>query len=219
MKSFVSLLLVICILSSLNITVTAENMNDQGNSSFAYDNVTLYVADCIMNGIIGKNGKSDCIPMMSLALMHKYTYKNISEALIGDDLLVFTSGFWKNLRNILSGDLVKTANWQKDLYVLIIMDYLNFSVKSDEYSDNFEKKTFEITEDIVKNVFDYANTEYLDNVDKLIKEQSLSDAIEFSNKYGFINEINQYYTLVGDIEKIPDSAVEYYKNLSTRNRN
>ncbi len=57
MKSFVSLLLVICILSSLNITVTAENMNDQGNSSFAYDNVTLYVADCIMNGIIGKNGK------------------------------------------------------------------------------------------------------------------------------------------------------------------
>ncbi len=214
MKSFVSLLLVICILSSLNITVTAENMNDQGNSSFAYDNVTLYVADCIMNGIIGKNGKSDCIPMMSLALMHKYTYKNISEALIGDDLLVFTSGFWKNLRNILSGDLVKTANWQKDLYVLIIMDYLNFSVKSDEYSDNFEKKTFEITEDIVKNVFDYANTEYLDNVDKLIKEQSLSDAIEFSNKYGFINEINQYYTLVGDIEKISDSAAEYYKNLS-----
>lgn len=66
----------------MNITVTAENMNDQGNSSFAYDNVTLYVADCIMNGIIGKNGKSDCIPMMSLALMHKYTYKNISEALI-----------------------------------------------------------------------------------------------------------------------------------------
>lgn len=214
LRVVVSLILLVCILASTSITAFADSKNDLSESSFPYDNASIYVADCINKGIVNKNGTATLMPYISFAISHKYTYQNLSEALIDDPLLSFTSTFWKNLRTALDGDFVKLANWQKDMYVVLIMDYLNYSEKDDVYVSNIEKKTIEFGEEILTNAFDYADSEYLKNVDDIIKNQSLTDAINFSNKYGYINEINEYSTLVEDITDVSESAIEYYENLS-----
>ena len=214
LRAFVSFSLALCILTITSITVFADNENDLSGPSFPYDNASIYVADCINKGIVNKNGTAALMPYISFAISHKYTYQNLSEALIDDPLLSFTSTFWKNLRTALDGDFVKLKNWQKDLYVVLIMDYLNFSEKDNIYESNLEKKTLEFSEEILKNAFDYADSEYLKNIDDIIKNQSLTDAIKFSEKYGYIHEINEYSTLVDDIADVSESAIEYYENLS-----
>lgn len=214
LKVIMSLILLVCILAGTSINAFADSKNDSPESSFPYENASIYVADCINKGIVNKNGISTLMPYISFAISHKYTYQNLSEALIDDPLLAFNSTFWKNLRIALDGDFVKLANWQKDMYVVLIMDYLNYAEKDDVYVSNLEKKTIEFSEEILTNVFDYANSEYLKNVDDIIKNQSLTDAIKFSDKYGYINEINEYITLVDDISDVSETAIEYYENLS-----
>lgn len=210
----VSLILFVCILTSTSITVFADNKNGSSESSFPYDNASIYVADCIIKGIVTKDGTTTSTPYISMGILHKYTYQNLAEALIDDPLLSFNSTFWKNLGIALDGDFVKLANWQKDMYVVLIMDYLNYSENDDVYASNLEKKTIEFGQEILTNAFDYADSEYLKNVDDIIKNQSLTDAINFSDKYGYINEINEYSSLVGDIADVSESAIEYYENLS-----
>lgn len=209
-----SLILLVCILASTSSTAFADSKNDLSESSFPYDNASVYVADCINKGIVNKNGTATLMPYISFAISHKYTYQNLSEALIDDPLLSFNSTFWKNLRIALDGDFVKLTNWQKDMYVVLIMDYLNYAEIDDVYVSNLEKKTIEFGEEILTNAFDYADSEYLKNVDDIINNQSLTDAINFSDKYGYINEINEYSTLVGEIADVSESAIEYYENLS-----
>lgn len=209
-----SLILIVCILSNASITSFADAQNDLSASTFPYDNASNYVADCINKGIVNMDGSVTSTPYASLAILHKYTYQILTEALIDDPLLAFNSAFWKNIRITLDGDFTKLANWQKDMYVVLIMDYLNYSEKDGVYESNLEKKTLEFGEKIFKNAFEYADSEYIKNVDDLINNQSLTDAVEFSNKYGYINEIKKYSTLADDIEDVSKSALEYYKNLS-----
>lgn len=209
-----SLTLIICILTNTTITSFADTNNDSSVSAFPYDNASNYVADCINKGMIDMEGIATGTPSISLAILHKYTYQNLAEALIDDPLLTFNSTFWKNIRVTLDADFTKLVNWQKDMYIVLMMDYLNYSEKDDVYESNLEKKTLEFSEEIFKNAFEYADSEYLKNVDNLIKNQSLTDAVNFSNKYGYINKINEYTTLAGDIKKVSESALEYYENLS-----
>lgn len=208
------LILIICILTNTTITSFADTNNDSSVSAFPYDNASNYVADCINKGMIDMEGIATGTPSISLAILHKYTYQNLAEALIDDPLLAFNSTFWKNIRVTLDVDFTKLVNWQKDMYIVLMMDYLNYSEKDDVYERNLEKKTLEFSEEIFKNAFEYADSEYLKNVDNLIKNQSLTDAVNFSNKYGYINKINEYNTLAGDIKKVSESALEYYENLS-----
>lgn len=209
-----SLILIVCILTNATITSFADTNNDSSVSTFPYDNASNYVADCINKGIVNMDGTVTSTPYVSFAILHKYTYQNLTEALIDDPLLSFNSTFWKNIRVTLGADFVKLVNWQKDMYIVLIMDYLNYSEKDDVYESNLEKKTLEFSEEIFKKAFGYADSEYLKNVDNLIKNQSLTDAVNFSNKYGYINKINEYNTLAGDIKKVSESAFEYYENLS-----
>lgn len=214
LRLVVSLTLIICILTNTTITSFADTNNDSSVSAFPYDNASNYVADCINKGMIDMEGIATGTPSISLAILHKYTYQNLAEALIDDPLLTFNSTFWKNIRVTLDVDFTKLVNWQKDMYIVLMMDYLNYSEKDDVYERNLEKKTLEFSEEIFKNAFEYADSEYLKNVDNLIKNQSLTDAVNFSNKYGYINKINEYNTLAGDIKKVSESAFEYYENLS-----
>lgn len=209
-----SLTLIICILTNMTITSFADTNNDSSVSAFPYDNASNYVADCINKGIINMEGIATGTPSISLAILHKYTYQNLAEALIDDPLLTFNNTFWKNIRVTLDADFAKLVNWQKDMYIVLIMDYLNYSEKDDVYESNLEKKTLEFSWEIFKNAFGYANSEYLKNVDDLIENQSLIDAINFSNEYGYINEIDKYTTLVDNIKNKSDSALEYYENIS-----
>lgn len=209
-----SLILIICILTNTTIVSFADANKSSLASAFPYDNASNYVADCINKGIINMEGMATGTPSISLAILHKYTYQNLAEALIDDPLLTFNSTFWKNIRVTLDADFTKLVNWQKDMYIVLIMDYLIYSEKDDVYESNLEKKTLEFGEEIFKKAFGYADSEYLKNVDNLIKNQSLTDAVNFSNKYGYINKINEYNTLAGDIKKVSESAFEYYENLS-----
>lgn len=209
-----SLILVVCICTNTMITSFANNNNDSSVSDFPYDNASNYVADCISKGIINMDGTATSTPYVSLAILHEYTYQNLAEALIDDPLLTFDSAFWKNIGLVLDADFTNCVNWQKNLYIALIMDYLNYSEKDDAYKSNLDKKTQEFGEEIIKQVLEYADSEYLKNVDDLIENQSLTDAVNFSNKYGYINEINEYNTLADDINKVSKSAFEYYENLS-----
>ena len=210
----VSFILIICILMTTSIVLLADTPDDISKPVFPYNNASNYVADCIDKGIIDMNGISMSESYSSIAILYQYTYETITEALINDPVLVFNSTYWQNIGSAIDGDFMKMANWQKDMYVVLIMDYLNYSEKDDVYERNLEKKSFEFSEKIFKKAYSYADSEYLKNVDDLIKNQSLTEAVEFSNKYGLISEINKYTTLVGDIEKVSKSAYEYYENLS-----
>ena len=210
-----SLIMIIGMFSGLNLTAYAESTNNDSNdSSFPYSDSDVYAADSIIKGIIDKEGVAHGSSEISMALLHNYTYHNISEALIDDGALVFDSVFWQNLKSTLSGDFVNIVNWQEEMYVLLIIDYLNYYSQSSEFESNFEKNTVKFTEDIYKAVIKYANNEYLDNVDDLIKNQSLSDAVSLSNKWGVVNKLNKYNYVLGDIETVSNTAVDYYKNLS-----
>ena len=214
LKAAVSLLLMICILTNTSITLFADTNTDSQASAFPYDNVSNYVADCINIGLVNIDGTVTSTPYISLAILHEYTYQNLTEALIDERLLTFNSTFWKNIRLTLDADFTELVNWQKNMYIALIMDYLNYSVKDDVYVSNLEKKTMEFSEEIFKKALGYANSEYLKNVDNLIEKQSLTDAVDFSHKYGYIYEINEYVTLADDIETKSASALEYYENLS-----
>lgn len=219
MKRILCLLISITIIlgtfSGLNFVVYSDETEDASiSSSFPYSDSDVYVADTIIKGIIDSEGNAQGALEFSMALQHDFTYQKLAEAMVDDSLLVFDSVFWQNLKSTLSGDFLNIANWQEEIYILLIIDYLNYYSQSAEFESNFEKNTVKFTEDIYKLVLKYANNEYLDNVDEIIKNQSLSDAVAFSEKWGIVNDINKYNSMLGNIETVSNSAIDYYKNLS-----
>ncbi len=208
-----SVMLVISMFAGLNITVYAEEPTVQ-NSTFPYNNADTYVADSIIRGVIDREGVAHGSSETSLALLHNYTYRTIAEELVDDGALMFDSLFWQNLKSTLSGDFLNITNWQEEMYILLIIDYLNYYSESAEFESNYLKNTFKFTENIYKNVIKYADLEYLDNVDEIIKNQSLSEAVAFSNQWGIVDDLKKYNSVLGDIETVSSTAADYYKNLT-----
>lgn len=208
-----SVMLVISMFAGLNITVYAEETTVQ-NTTFPYNNADTYVADSIIRGVIDKEGVADGSSETSLALLHNYTYSNIAEELVDDGALMFDSLFWQNLKSTLSGDFLNITNWQEEMYILLIIDYLNYYSESAGFESNYLKNTFKFTENIYKNVIKYTDSEYLDNVDGIIKNQSLSDAVAFSNQWGIVDDLKKYTSILDDIETVSSTAADYYKNLT-----
>ncbi len=206
-------MIVISIFAGLNITVNAEETTTQ-DATFPYSNASTYVADSIIRGVIDREGVAHGLSETSLALLHSYTYHNIAEELVDDELLIFDSLFWQNLKSTLSGDFLNITNWQEEMYILLIIDYLNYYSESDEFKSNYAKNTIKFTENIYNTVIKYADSEYLDNVDEIIKNQSLSDAVAFSKKWGIVDDLKKYNSILGDIEAVSSSAKDYYKNLT-----
>lgn len=104
-----SVMLVISMFASLNVSVYAEESTVQ-NTTFPYNNADTYVADSIIRGVIDKEGVAHGSSETSLALLHNYTYRNIAEELVDDGALMFDSLFWQNLKSTLSGDFVNITN-------------------------------------------------------------------------------------------------------------
>ena len=191
-----------------------DGIVETGDESFPYTDSCVYVADSIMYGIIDKRGVPTGSSEVSMALLHNYTYHNLAEAAVDDEMLMFNSLFWQNLKKTLSGEFLEIANWEEEMYILLIMDYLNYYSQSSEFESNFGKNTVKFTENIYKAVIKEKDAQYLDNIDQLIENQSLQEAVALSDKSGFIHKINGYNTLLSDIETVSTTAIDFYKNLS-----
>lgn len=210
-----SVLIVLSTLFNVGFTVYADNIE------FLYSDAQTYVADSISRGVIDKEGNADGASELKIALNHKYTYQLIAEELVEDELLMFNSGFWQNLKKVLSGDLLKLVNWEEELCVLLIIDYLNYYSQTEEFESNYIDNTVKFTEDIYDCVLDYVVKEYdncmdniKNNVKQVISKQSVGTAKELTEKWGVAKKLKKYKTMYGDIEKVSKTAEEYYKNLT-----
>ena len=214
LKVVLSLVLIFSILTNNTIISLADTSNESSGYNFSYDNMSNYVADCISNGLINMDGTITSTPYISLATLHKYTYNNLTEALIDNPLLTFNSTFWKNIRTTLDAEFIELGTWRKDIYVMLIMDYLNYSFSDDVYESNLENKSNDLCRDIYNAAIDYADSEYIKNVNDLINNQSLSDAIDFLEQYGLIHELSDFNGILDKIKEGSDSALDYYEYIS-----
>ena len=212
-----SLLVVIVLFCTVTTELVIQATTEQ---TFPYESAEQYVADCMMYGIIGEDGVpvQDSTQIVSQAILYDYTYKLLAEAVIDDTSLIVNSVLWQNVEKTLDGEiwgeLFNLTNWQETIYQILLMDYLTYTGESTEYNNYIIETTAKYEFKVYKDLIKYADQIYGEEVDQMIEEMSLSDAIEFSEQYGYINELSKYTKLVGDITKVSNSAKEYYDNLT-----
>ena len=176
----------------------------------------VFVADCVINGLLDKSGnRANTFSLISSTITHKYTYKALAEALMDDQTLVFNSAFWSTVNKSLKGEFSTVFQQRRLFYETILMDYLAYVDHSEEYKSSFDQDCAKYEYDISKKLVEVAGKNYKDSVDEIIKNQSLSDAIEFSDKYGFIYQLNKFNGLVSSIKENATSAKDYYDALKS----
>ena len=199
------------------ISVASFHINNVEADSYKYEKSRdVFVADCIINGLLDKSGnRADTYSLISSTILHNYTYKTLAEALMDDKTLVFNSAFWTTVNNSLKGEFSTVFQQRKLFYETIIMDYLAYVDHSEEFESSFNEDCAKYEYDISKKLIEFANDNYENNLDELIENQSLSDAIEFSDKYGYISKLNKFSGLVDSIKEKATSAKEYYDGLKS----
>ena len=176
----------------------------------------VFVADCVINGLLDKSGnRANTFSLISSTITHKYTYKALAEALMDDQTLVFNSAFWSTVNKSLKGEFSTVFQQRRLFYETILMDYLAYVDHSEEYKSSFNQDCAKYGYDISKKLVEVAGKNYKNSVDEIIKNQSLSDAIEFSDKYGFIYQLNKFNGLVSSIKENATSAKDYYDALKS----
>ena len=176
----------------------------------------VFVADCVINGLLDKSGnRANTFSLISSTITHKYTYKALAEALMDDQTLVFNSAFWNTVNKSLKGEFSTVFQQRRLFYETILMDYLAYVDHSEEYKSSFDQDCAKYEYDITKKLVEVAGKNYKNSVDEIIKNQSLSDAIEFSDKYGFIYQLNKFNGLVSSIKENATSAKDYYDALKS----
>ena len=176
----------------------------------------VFVADCVINGLLDKSGnRANTFSLISSTITHKYTYKVLAEALMDDQTLVFNSAFWNTVNKSLKGEFSTVFQQRRLFYETILMDYLAYVDHSEEYKSSFNQDCAKYEYDISKKLVEVAGKNYKNSVDEIIKNQSLSDAIEFSDKYGFIYQLNKFNGLVSSIKENATSAKDYYDALKS----
>ena len=176
----------------------------------------VFVADCVINGLLDKSGnRVNTFSLISSTITHKYTYKALAEALMDDQTLVFNSAFWNTVNKSLKGEFSTVFQQRRLFYETILMDYLAYVDHSEEYKSSFDQDCAKYEYDISKKLVEVAGKNYKNSVDEIIKNQSLSDAIEFSDKYGFIYQLNKFNGLVSSIKENATSAKDYYDALKS----
>ena len=199
------------------ISVASFHINNVEADSYKYEESRdVFVADCIINGLLDKSGnRADTYSLISSTILHNYTYKTLAEALMDDKTLVFNSAFWTTVNNSLKGEFSTVFQQRKLFYETIIMDYLAYVDHSEEFESSFNEDCAKYEYDISKKLIEFANDNYENNLDELIENQSLSEAIEFSDKYGYISKLNKFSGLVDSIKEKATSAKEYYDGLKS----
>ena len=176
----------------------------------------VFVADCVINGLLDKSGnRANTFSLISSTITHKYTYKALAEALMDDQTLVFNSAFWSTVNKSLKGEFSTVFQQRRLFYETILMDYLAYVDHSEEYKSSFNQDCAKYEYNISKKLVEVAGKNYKNSVDEIIKNQSLSDAIEFSDKYGFIYQLNKFNGLVSSIKENATSAKDYYDALKS----
>ena len=210
-------LLAVIMTLAMVISVASFRINNVEATGNTYEESRdVFVADCIINGLLDKSGnRVNTYSLISSTILHNYTYKALAEALMDDKTLVFNRSFWNTLNNSLKGDFVGVFQQRKLFYETILMDYLAYVDNSEEYKSSFDQDCAKYEYDISKKLVEVASKTYENNVDEIINNQSLSDAIEFSDKYGFIYQLNEFNGLVSSIKEKSTSAKEYYDALKS----
>ena len=209
---------VLAIATALAMTISMASY--QSYNAEAADNIyetrEVFVADSIIKGTLDKNGNVlNSYSAVSNTIAREYTYKTLAEALIDNKTLVFDSSFWLNLDNALDGNFKSVFKQREVFYETVLMDYLLYGDNSGENTKTFDSETANNFYKISKKLINEANDTYEDNLDDIIANQSLSDAIEFSNKYGFINELNGFTKITDSIKNSVTTAKQYYDRLAS----
>lgn len=209
---------VLAIATALAMTISMASY--QSYNAEAADNIyetrEVFVADSIIKGTLDKNGNVlNSYSAVSNTIAREYSYKTLSEALIDNKTLVFDSSFWLNLDNALDGNFKSVFKQREVFYETVLMDYLLYGDNSGENTNTFDSETANNFYKISKKLINEANDTYEDNLDDIIANQSLSDAIEFSNKYGFINELNGFTKITDSIKNSVTTAKQYYDRLAS----
>ena len=209
---------VLAIATALAMTISMASY--QSYNAEAADNIyetrEVFVADSIIKGTLDKNGNVlNSYSAVSNTIAREYSYKTLAEALIDNKTLVFDSSFWLNLDNALDGNFKSVFKQREVFYETVLMDYLLYGDNSGENIKTFDSETANNFYKISKKLINEANDTYEDNLDDIIANQSLSDAIEFSNKYGFINELNGFTKITDSIKNSVTTAKQYYDRLAS----
>ncbi|MCI6075951.1 MAG: leucine-rich repeat protein [Catenibacterium mitsuokai] len=209
---------VLAIATALAMTISMASY--QSYNAEAADNIyetrEVFVADSIIKGTLDKNGNVlNSYSAVSNTIAREYSYKTLAEALIDNKTLVFDSSFWLNLDNALDGNFKSVFKQREVFYETVLMDYLLYGDNSGENTNTFDSETANNFYKISKKLINEANDTYEDNLDDIIANQSLSDAIEFSNKYGFINELNGFTKITDSIKNSVTTAKQYYDRLAS----
>lgn len=208
------LCLILAAIMSLSV-FTAVPIIKTKAQTVSYDSADIYVADCLTYGLINpETGASESSPYVSTAILHDFTYEILAEALIEDEQLIINSLFWNNLRKALSGEFLEIVNWQEAFYTVLLMDYINYSSNTYEYRNYLVENTVKYTNEVYSAIIEYNSDWYEGNVDDLIKNASLTEAVEFSKEYGYLYKLNKFNTLAEDIVKVSKNGLEYFNNLS-----
>ena len=210
-------LLAVIMSLSMVISVASFHINSVEALGNQYrESRDVFVADCVINGLLDKSGnRANTFSLISSTITHKYTYKALAEALMDDQTLVFNSAFWNTVNKSLKGEFSTVFQQRRLFYETILMDYLAYVDHSEEYKSSFNQDCAKYEYDISKKLVEVAGKNYKNSVDEIIKNQSLSDAIEFSDKYGFIYQLNKFNGLVSSIKENATSAKDYYDALKS----
>ena len=189
-KRTLSLLLSLMLVLSLLVPITVNATYTPADGDFAeyvknhYDNSDVFVADSIVDGIDSSN------PIISQSLLANRLYMVMAEAATEDTGLMFASTYWKESESFLSGDFVSMVGWQTMFYETLLMDYLTFEAGTDEFKDDFEKKTMKYSKKVFDTVLKEAEKQYEEGIDdildRIMDDMTISDAVEFSKNTGIL---------------------------------
>ncbi len=182
-------------------------------SDFPYTDVDLYVADSLLLGPIGLDGIPSGESLYSIAINHRYTYQIIAEEAIDAPGLAVSSVIWKNIKEMLAFNFGDLITWRKDLYKLILIDYLKYQEHSSSYDDVILEKTVKYENTIMGRLLSdlVADEHFMYDHSSIIDENA---RLEYYKKYSVYTKYAKFQGLVDDVLRTGETVSSFSKNLA-----
>ncbi len=173
-----------------------------------------YIAYCISNGMYNPATEETAdYKLFDAFLKQNYTYDELAHLVIDNESIAIASSFYQVTEALITCNLTKLRNLSsKEMYELIIMEYLQYNFSSTEYKSNFEEDIVKYSLKLSKNAFEKYGE--LKNDKEYFKKLSFDDRLSIVQASRLCEDMKPYMTVIEDINKFSTTLEDFQKNIS-----
>lgn len=216
-------LVAIAIVTGIIGTLIGETLKDDNNPyvmtvhaidgyEMDYDSPYPFVADYLQYGAftVASPYKSNTDYLES-DTSYEWTWKETAREISNDPNQIALAGEWGMAEEVLNVDLVGIANWQKDMYVQLLLDYMIYSESTDAFEDEYNSNVAKFMDAIYNNIRDNASD---DTVEEFLKSMTMDDAAKIASDTCDQFDVFDLADYLDGIKTVSEDVGDYFERVS-----